>query len=118
MGDGCLYIYEGELAFYRTINSCVPTTRIFPNHLNTFVEAKAIGVDPVAEVRKILASKPSVVLMWAPTKLYLPNKDTRRVVNATLAQEYQRYATYTLGTRTYWLYRLRRAPSAAPGQTQ
>lgn len=113
LNGGCLYIYEGELAFYRTINSCVPTARIFPNHLNTFVEAKAIGVDPVTELRQILASKPQVVLMWAPTKLYLPNEDTRRVMNATLTQEYQRYATYTLGTRVYWLYRLRQAESGA-----
>ncbi|MCY1671847.1 glycosyltransferase family 39 protein [Novosphingobium sp. SL115] len=116
MRDGCLYIYEGELAFYRTINSCVPTARIFPNHLNTFVEAKAVGVDPVNETRKILASKPEVVLMWAPTKLYLPNKETRRVVSATLAQEYQRFATYTLGTREYWLYRLRPAPQPVLAQ--
>ena len=109
MHGGCLYIYEGELAFYRTLNSCLPTTRIFPNHLNTFVESPAIGVDPVSEVRKVLASRPDVVLTWAPTRLYLPNKDTRRVINAKLAQDYERFATYTLGTREYWLFRPRRA---------
>lgn len=108
MRGGCLYIYEGELAFYRTTNSCLPTTRIFPNHLNTFVEAPAIGVDPVSEVRKVLASKPDVILMWAPARLYLPNHETRRIVTATLQQDYERYASFTLGTRVYWLYRPRR----------
>lgn len=110
---GCLYIYEGELAFYRTLNTCLPTTRIFPNHLNTYVEAPAVGVDPVNEVRKVMATKPSVVLFWAPSRLYLPNHDTRRVVRAELALHYERYETYTLGTRVYWLYRLRRPAGRA-----
>lgn len=108
LNGGCLYVYEGELAFYRTQNTCLPTTRIFPNHLNTFIEAKAIGVDPVTELRMVMASRPTVVLIWAPTRLRLPNMDSRRLVTAELAQHYERYAAYTLGTRVYWLYRLRR----------
>lgn len=113
LNGGCLYIYEGELAFYRTLNTCLPTTRIFPNHLNSFVEAKAIGVDPVTELRKVMASRPTVVLIWAPTRLRLNNKETRRVIKAELAQHYERYATYTLGTRVSWLYRLRRPVTVA-----
>ena len=109
LNGGCLYIYEGELAFYRTTNTCLPTTRIFPNHLNTYVEAPAIGVDPVTEMRKVLATRPSVIVMRGPQeKPYLPNMDTRRVIGAHLRQDYERYATYRLGEKTYWLYRLRR----------
>ncbi|HQS98125.1 MAG: hypothetical protein B7X90_08170 [Novosphingobium sp. 17-62-19] len=107
MRGGCLFIYEGELAFYRTIPTCLPTTRIFPNHLNTFIESTAVGMDPAAEVRRILANRPDVILMWAPQKLYLPNLETRAVMNKGLTQAYERYARYTLGTREYWLYRLR-----------
>lgn len=105
---GCLYIYEGEMAFYRTLPTCLPTTRIFPNHLNTYLEAPAVGVDPVAEVNRIMANRPAVVVLRAPSeKPYLPNWDTRRVIKARLAQGYQRYATYKLGNKVYWLYRLR-----------
>jgi len=107
MRGGCLFIFEGELAFYRTIPTCLPTTRIFPNHLNTFIESTAVGMDPTAEVQRILAHRPDVVLMWAPQKLYLPNLETRAVMAKGLAREYERYARYTLGTREYWLYRLR-----------
>jgi hypothetical protein len=108
MHGGCLFIFEGELAFYRTLPTCLPTTRIFPNHLNTFIESTAIGMDATAEVRRIMAARPDVILMWAPQKLYLPNLETRAVMKAELPKAYERYATYTLGTREYWLYRLKR----------
>lgn len=108
MRGGCLFIFEGELAFYRTIPTCLPTTRIFPNHLNTFIESTAIGMNATAEVRRIVAARPDVILMWAPQKLYLPNLETRAVMKAELPKAYERYATYTLGTREYWLYRIKR----------
>lgn len=109
MHGGCLFIYEGELAFYRTTRSCLPTTRIFPNHLNTYIEAPAIGVDASAELAKVLASKPDVIVMRGPyKKLYLPNWDTRRMIKADLARNYERYARVPLGNKEYWLYRPRR----------
>lgn len=104
---GCLFLYEGEPAFYRTLPACLPTTRIFPNHLNTFIEANAIGIDPADEVRKVLASRPDVILMWAPHKLYLPNRETRAIMVAGVARDYERFATAMLGTREYWLFRPR-----------
>lgn len=106
---GCLYIYEGEMAFYRTTNTCLPTRWIFPNHLNTYVEAPAIGVDPSAELAQILASKPGVIVMRGLNKkLYLPNMDTRRMIQTELARKYERYARVPLGNKEYWLYRPRR----------
>ncbi|MGV3511685.1 MAG: hypothetical protein ACO1OX_06735 [Novosphingobium sp.] len=109
MHGGCLFIYEGELAFYRTTNSCLPTTRIFPNHLNTYIEAPAIGVNASLELAQVLASKPDVIVMRGPyKKLYLPNWDTRRMIKADLARNYTRYARVPLGNKEYWLYRPRR----------
>lgn len=108
MRGGCLFMYEGEPVFYRTTNSCLPTTRIFPNHLNTWIEAPALGIDATEEIRRVLASKPDVITIWAPRKLYLPNYQTRRLVQNVLARDYERYATYTLGTREYYFFRPRR----------
>jgi len=106
---GCLFIFEGELAFYRTTNTCLPTTRIFPNHLNTYVEAPAVGVDPHQEMARILASRPDVILTRAAhEKPYLPNLDTRRMMAEGLARSYERYAALRLGNKEYWLYRPRR----------
>lgn len=106
---GCLFIFEGELAFYRTTNTCLPTTRIFPNHLNTYVEAPAVGIDPQQEMARILASRPDVILTRAAyEKPYLPNPDTRRLIAEGLARSYERYAALRLGNKDYWLYRPRR----------
>lgn len=108
MHGGCLFIYEGELAFYRTTRSCLPTTRIFPNHLNTYVEAPAIGVDATAELARVLKGKPDVIVMRSPaSKPYLPNMDTRRLIQADLARNYERYARVPLGNKEYWLFRPR-----------
>ncbi|MEL0212057.1 MAG: hypothetical protein VW891_16010, partial [Novosphingobium sp.] len=108
MHQGCLFIYEGELAFYRTTNSCLPTTRIFPNHLNTYVEAKAIGMDPLTETRRVLDSRPDVIVMRSSEhRPYLPNLQTRRLMERRLAADYERYASYRLGNKTYWLFRPR-----------
>lgn len=116
MRGGCLFIYEGEMAFYRTTHSCLPTTRIFPNHLNTYVEAPAIGVDATAETARVLASRPTVIVMRGKKfNLYLPNMDTRRMIKAALARDYERYAAVPLGNKEYWLYRLRKpATGRAP----
>ncbi|MCX7282888.1 MAG: hypothetical protein NTX28_02390 [Novosphingobium sp.] len=109
MHGGCLYIYEGEMAFYRTTNSCLPTRWIFPNHLNSYIEASAIGVDPSAEVRRVLATRPDVIVMRSSRlKPYLPNLETRRIVKAELVHGYVRYAQVPLGNKEYWLYRPRR----------
>lgn len=108
MHQGCLFIYEGELAFYRTTHSCLPTTRIFPNHLNTYVEAKAIGMDPLTETRRVLDSHPDVIVMRSSEhRPYLPNLQTRRLMERRLAADYERYASYRLGNKTYWLFRPR-----------
>lgn len=108
MHGGCLFIYEGELAFYRTTRSCLPTSRIFPNHLNTYVEAKAIGVDPLAETRRVLDSHPDVIVMRSSEhRPYLPNMQTRKLMERRLSADYERYASYRLGNKTYWLFRPR-----------
>jgi hypothetical protein len=105
---GCLFVFEGEMAFYRTTNSCLPTSRIFPNHLNTFVEAPAVGLDPAQEMARILANKPSVILTRAAyEKPYLPNLQTRQMMAKGLASGYERYAALRLGNKDYWLYRPR-----------
>ncbi len=109
MHGGCLFIYEGEMAFYRTTRTCLPTRWTFPNHLNTYVEAPAIGVDPSAEMRRILASKPDVIVTRADKhKPYLPNMKTRAIIIAELGHRYIRYARMQLGNKEYWLYRPRR----------
>lgn len=105
---GCIYVYDGYPALYMLTHSCLPTRWVFPGHLNTSDEnsAKALGVDPVAEVRRILASRPEVIVDDAPAYEF-GNTETRALVEAVLARDYRLDATVKTGTARYRLvYRL------------
>lgn len=103
----CLYVYEGDSALYRTTGACIPTRFAFPSHLNAMNEAGALGIDPAAEVRRIMASRPGVVVMAESGRPNLPNLRTRALMRRALGQSYERYEGITLGTRKFGLYRLR-----------
>jgi hypothetical protein len=105
---GCLYVYDGYPALYMLTQSCLPTRWPFPGHLNTADEAspKALGIDPTAEVARILASKPEVIVDDAPAYA-LGNPETRALVEAALARDYHLAADILTGTSRHRLvYRL------------
>jgi hypothetical protein len=103
----CLYLYEGDPGLYRATGGCIPTRFAFPAHLNTWVEARSLGVDPAVETRRIMATRPGVVVIGESGDPYLPNQTTRQVMRAALAADYERYAGFTIGRSPYGLYRLR-----------
>ena len=108
---GCIYIYDGYPALYQLTNSCLPTRYAFPGHLNTSDEgnAHALGVDPVAEVRRILAGRPEVIVDDAPIYRFA-NLETRALLNATLARDYVQTFRLRTGTARYrMVYRLKGA---------
>ncbi len=105
---GCIYVYDGYPALYMLTHSCLPTRWVFPGHLNTSDEdsANALGVDPVTEVRRILATRPEVVVDDAPAYEF-GNTETRALVEAALARDYRLDTTVKTGTARYRLvYRL------------
>lgn len=103
----CLYVYEGDSALYRATNACLPTRYAYPSHLNASSEAGAIGVDTVAEVRRILASRPGVIVMAETRRANSANRETRQEMLAALQRHYERYAVAKLGKRKFGLWRLR-----------
>lgn len=106
---GCIWVYDGYPALYLLTQSCVPTKWAFPGHLNTADEASvaAIGVDPLAEVARILATRPEVIVDNQPA-YRLGNTNTRALVERELARSYRLTARVQTGTGRYRLvYRLR-----------
>ncbi|MDB5395031.1 MAG: hypothetical protein JWM91_2537 [Rhodospirillales bacterium] len=105
---GCIYVYDGYPALYMLTHSCLPTRWVFPGHLNTSDEAsaKALGVDPVAEVRRVLAMRPEVIVDDAPAYEF-GNPETRALVETALARDYHLETKVQTGTARYRLvYRL------------
>jgi len=105
---GCIYVYDGYPALYMLTHSCLPTRWVFPGHLNTSDEAsgKALGVDPIAEVCRILTMQPEVIIDDAPAYEF-GNPETRALVEAALARDYHLEKEVKTGTARYRLvYRL------------
>ena len=88
LGKGCLYVHDGETILYYLTGSCLPTRWIFANHLNTGVEAPAIGTDAAAEVARTFARKPSVVATTL-NRVWDVNAASRAVADRALARDYQ-----------------------------
>lgn len=95
---GCLYVYDGYPALYLLTHSCLPSKWGFPGHLNTLDEASAtaIGVDPVVEIRRILATRPGAIVDDYP-RFAFGNPATRAVLRAMLSREYHLAACVRTG---------------------
>lgn len=117
---GCLYVYDGYPALYLLTHSCLPSKWVFPGHLATQDEASAaaIGVDPVAEVRRILAARPGAIVDDYP-RFAFGNPATRGVLKEALARDYHLAACVPTGpARVRLVYRPGPGvrPANCPGQ--
>ena len=90
--ERCLYVYHGPVLLYRLTNACIPTRFAFPNHLSIRTEASGLGADPVVEVRRILATRPAVIVDGA-FGFHQPNRATQRLVHTALERSYRPIAT-------------------------
>ncbi len=88
LGSGCLFAYDAPALLYREAHSCLPTTRIFSEHLSNAREAKAIGLDPVSETARILETRPTVIAISEKPTLKTVNFATRAQVQRALDSDY------------------------------
>lgn len=88
----CLYVYHGPVILYTLTRACIPTRFAFPNHLSIRTEASGLGIDPAAEIRRIVASRPAVIVDGA-FGFHQPNVATQRLVRAAIARDYRPVAT-------------------------
>jgi hypothetical protein len=97
-GPGCLYVFSGDTVLYPATGRCTETPYLFPSHLDREREQGAIGVDQVAEVRRIFARRPAVVVMRPP---YRGERSEMRALAVRLLAEggYRLAATRPLGTQ-------------------
>lgn len=107
-GPGCLWVYSGTPKIYAAVPRCRVTRYLFPSHLYRARERGAVGVDQAAEVRRILASAPAVIVMRPPSIGERP--DIRAIVAAAVARDYVLAARQPLGREQLAVYR-RRTPA-------
>ena len=97
-GSACLFVMQAPPALYDATRSCLPTRYPFPAHLVEASEARAIGVDPVAEIERILAARPAVIAAAAIPRTQ--DRPTVMLVQRVLAHHYRAVAN-DLGITVY-----------------
>ena len=108
---GCIYVYDGYPALYMLTHSCLPSRWAFPGHLSARDEAHvaALGVDPSTEVRRIMATRPQVVVDDYPRFIF-GNAATHAIVQQVLNRDYVLTACVANGYgRKRLVYRLHEA---------
>lgn len=65
-GSGCLFVYTGPPMLYSSSGRCAATAWMFPRHLSRVREAEAIGVNQLAEIRRIFRARPAIVTVAEP----------------------------------------------------
>ncbi|MDE0879145.1 MAG: hypothetical protein OSB00_10855 [Sphingomonas bacterium] len=104
-GTGCMFGINAPPALYVATGSCLPTRYPFSPHLTLTSEAGAIGVNQRAELIRVLAGRPTVIVT-GPT---LGGTDPRAVelVDRALALDYRRIGAE--GDDVIWTLRQRPA---------
>ncbi|GAA0308117.1 hypothetical protein GCM10009087_17680 [Sphingomonas oligophenolica] len=87
-GDECPYVFTGDSSIYLLAHACVPTAYAFPSTLAYAPEQGAAGIDSAAEVRRIMARRPPVVVIGS-RPLAAWNEQSLAVVSAALARDYR-----------------------------
>lgn len=105
LGD-CLYVYDGDPSLYRLTGSCLPTRWPFPSHLTLTREADSLGIDPLAEMRRIMAGRPRFVVASTRADKDLSPR-ARQFMEAELARDYALVLGVPVGSRMRVLYERR-----------
>ncbi len=87
-GDQCPYVFTGDSVTYLLAHACLPTAYAFPSTLAYASEQGATGIDEAAEVRRILARRPPVIVRGS-RPLAEWNDASRALVDAALTRDYR-----------------------------
>nr|WP_220572365.1 hypothetical protein [Gluconobacter oxydans] len=95
--SGCLFIYSGPIELYDALPYCRLTSHPFPSHFSLQREAGATGMDPLAELRAVLAQKPAYIISHEPES-FGENRNVRKTLYDTISRSY--FKAYTWGSKS------------------
>lgn len=85
---GCLFLGNGPTALYQAVPGCRLTRYLFPDHLVFRTEANAVGTDTLAELGRVLAQRPAVILTQQ-TERPKHSVQTDALLYGTLRRDYR-----------------------------
>lgn len=87
-GGTSLYVFDGPVHLYTLTGAPLPTRWAFPEHLSTAEERDGTGADAVAELARILQTRPAVIVAADTPGARSPNAPAWRILGATLERDY------------------------------
>ena len=108
--SGCLFVFEGHAMLYETSHACFVSRYVFPYHLSQLKEGDALGVNVMAEMRRIDEASPSVVVMAVNASPGDTNPATRGYLLAMVRSRYRLVGVAPIGSQEYAIFA--RRPSA------
>lgn len=109
---GFIFVYNGYPGLYMMTGSPMPSRWSFPGHVNAQDEnnAWALGVDPLAETRRILDATPEAIVETFPA-FGFGNRETRALLHQVLTERYRPVLCVpNARNRTRVVYRLKTDP--------
>jgi hypothetical protein len=88
-----LYVFDGQPILYALTGALPPTRYVLPSELIGLTLPKVAGVDPVAEVARILATRPEYIVRRDPAPANM-NAAVYAEVDAALAARYALWRRY------------------------
>lgn len=87
LNGGRLYVFDGPPGLYAATGAKWTGRYVFPEHLSNGIERRALGTDASREIAKVLAAKPSVIVITNSPKPTL-NLVNFEVLRAAIAREF------------------------------
>lgn len=100
----CLYVFDGPAILYMTTHACAPTRFVYPDHLSNDVEKYSIGADTVAEMRRVLASRPGAIVTASSPVIPKMNPETLPLLRTALLRDYRPVAAINHPQRIFYVY--------------
>lgn len=100
-----LFVFDGEPILYLLTDAPMATPFAFPGHMNQKKEAPAIPVNQAAEVRRVMATRPSVVVV---TNKMGPDRNpvTWGIMRRAIARDYRLVGGVEVNKRMRLVYAL------------
>lgn len=102
---GRLYVFSGDPVLYLLTGAPLPGRWPFPPHLSERRDRFALGVDPIAELNRIMASRPQFVVTRDPGSFPPADLPSFALVNRHLRRDYRLAMARRAGNRVILLYR-------------
>lgn len=106
----CLLVFDGPTALYRLTDSCLPSRVVYPDHWNHIMERDSLGIDRMAELRRVLAARPGAIVT-GDDPVAVQDPQVQALIQEALAREYRLAASGRIRSRTYhaWVRRDQRS---------